>query len=103
MLLIAKIKVSCEFEITEGSWKTFINKEKKKIIVTKNQIKIADYEFDLPQKIGVTVPLFKKETTMVFEAKFNQYFAHVHVTTKDENYLEIFNRLMAWKNSHFPE
>ena len=77
------------------------NKEKKKIVVKKNQIKINNFEFEIIKKIGITIPLFKKETTMVFEAQFGGFFAHVHITTKEKNYLEIFNHLMSWKDKFF--
>ena len=79
------------------------NKEKKQIQIKDKQIKINDYLFSHLQKIGITVPLFKKETTMVFEARFEDYYAHVHITSKDKKYLEIFNNLMRWKNTLFPD
>lgn len=79
------------------------NKDKKKIQIKNKQIKINDYLFDHIQKIGVTIPLFKKETTMVFEGKFEDYFAHIHITSKEKNHLEIFNNLMSWKATLFPE
>lgn len=79
------------------------NKDKKEIKVRKNQVTINDYNFDMVKKVGITVPLFKKETTMVFEAKLDENFAHVHITTKENNYLEIFNRLMNWKDTLFSE
>ena len=79
------------------------NKEKKKITINDLQIRINDYEFDKIKKVGVTVPLFKKETTMVFEGHFIDSNAHIHITTKSQNYLEIFNKLMLWKNRCFPD
>ena len=79
------------------------NNERKKIEIKTNKIKIDDYQFDRIKKIGITVPLFKKETTMVFEANFGEYFAHVHITTKEKNYLDIFNRLMNWKDKVLTE
>ncbi|MDX1440935.1 MAG: hypothetical protein R3237_00565 [Nitrosopumilaceae archaeon] len=79
------------------------NKKLKKIQIKGNYIQINNFLFTHLQKIGITIPLFKKETTMVFEAKFDDYFAHVHITSKGVNYLEIFNSLMIWKNTMFPE
>ncbi len=79
------------------------NTEKKKIMINDLQIRINDYEFDKIKKVGVTVPLFKKETTMVFEGHFVDSNAHIHITTKSQNYLEIFNKLMLWKNRCFPD
>ena len=79
------------------------NNEKKEIMINGLQIKINDYEFSKIKKVGVTVPLFKKETTMVFEGRFVSSDAHVHITTNSQDYLEIFNNLMLWKNSYLTE
>ena len=79
------------------------NKETKKIIINNNEIKVNDHDFDKIKKVGITVPLFKKQTTMVFEGHFENFEAHVHITTHSEDYLEIFNRLMSWKNSYFQD
>jgi len=79
------------------------NTEEKQIMIKDQLIRINDYEFDKIKKVGVTVPLFKKETTMVFEGHFGDSDAHVHITTKSQNYLEIFNKLMSWKNRCFPD
>jgi len=78
------------------------NPEKKKVLIDNFQINIDDYCFDKIKKVGITVPLFKKQTTMVFEGNFEDLDAHVHVTTYSQNYLEIFNELMSWKNNTFP-
>ena len=79
------------------------NTEKKQIMIKDQLIRINDYKFDKIKKVGVTVPLFKKETTMVFDGHFGDSDAHVHITTKSQNYLEIFNKLMSWKNRCFPD
>ncbi len=79
------------------------NTETKKIIINDLQIKINDYDFDKIKKVGITVPLFKKQTTMVFEGHFRDFDAHIHITTYSQNYLEIFNKLMLWKNRCFPD
>ena len=79
------------------------NKERKKIQVKGDQIKIDAFVVNHLKKIGVTIPLFKKETTMVFEGQIEEYFAHIHITSRDTNYLEIFNNLMSWKSTHFPK
>jgi hypothetical protein len=67
------------------------------------QIKINEYEFNKIKKIGITVPLFKNQTTLVFEGHFEDFDAHVHVTTSSQNYVEIFNKLVIWKDRCFPE
>ena len=78
------------------------NPEKKQIIVGENIIQIENIKFYSIKKVGVTVPLFKDECTMIFEAKFGELFAHVHITVKKENYLDIFNQLISWRKKFFP-
>ena len=73
------------------------NKKKKNIMIQNNLVKIDNYVFNDLKKIGVTIPFFKKETTMIFEARFNENYGHVHITTREPDYLRIFNNLMAWK------
>lgn len=78
------------------------NPEIKEILIDDQKIRIDDYEFNKIKKVGVTVPLFKNETRMVFEGQNRNIYAHVHITTNSQNYLEIFNKLMVWKNRCFP-
>ncbi|MGY5143642.1 MAG: hypothetical protein ACW9XH_04090 [Candidatus Nitrosopumilus sp. bin_32a] len=79
----------------------FINKnpQKKQIAIRDNYLKIENFEFHSLKKIGVSVPFFKDECTMILEAQYGELFAHVHITTKSENYLEIFNKLALWCKS----
>ena len=77
------------------------NPEKKQIIVKDKIVQVEKFEFNSLKKIGVSVPLFKNECTMVFEAQFEALFAHIHITTKSENYIDIFNRLITWRDSFF--
>ncbi|MDH3277792.1 MAG: hypothetical protein OEL77_05030 [Nitrosopumilus sp.] len=79
------------------------NFEKKKVTLNDDQIQIENYCFKKIKKVGITVPLFKKRTTMVFEGHFEDGDAHIHVTTYSQNYLEVFNTLMSWQNSYFPD
>ncbi len=79
------------------------NPENKKIIVHEKIIQIEDFKFSSLKKIGISVPFFKEECRMIFEAKFGDFFAHIHITVKSKDYLEIFNKLMAWKKSTFPD
>jgi len=79
------------------------NIEPKEIMVHNCQIKINNYDFNKIKKVGLTIPLFKKETRMVFEGQFSGYDAHVHITTNSKDYLNIFNKLMGWKNNYFPD
>jgi len=79
------------------------NPEKKKIRIKEKMIWINDYEFSKLNKVGITVPLFKRETTMVFEGHFQGLDAHIHITIISKNFLKIFNRLMDWKSAYFDE
>ena len=38
-----------------------------------------------------------------FEGQFDGLFAHVHITTKSKEFLEIFNALIKWRQREFPE
>jgi len=74
------------------------NPEKKNIMIQEKIIWINDYKFSKIDKVGITVPLFKKETTMVFEGHFEDLDAHIHITFMSKNFLKIFNDLMDWKS-----
>ena len=73
------------------------NSAQKKIIVNSNSINIENFEFTCLKKIGISVPFFKEECVMIFEAQFEKVFAHVHITIKSDNFIEIFNELISWK------
>jgi len=75
------------------------NKELKKIIVNSDSILIENFLITHIKKIGVSVPFFKNECTLIFEGQFDNIFAHIHITTKSDNFLNIFNQLMSWKNN----
>ena len=75
------------------------NSNKKKIIVDSDVIQIENFKFFSLQKIGISVPFFKKECTMIFESRFENVFAHVHITMRDDNFIDIFNQLISWKNN----
>lgn len=79
------------------------NPEKKKIIVHDKMIQIEDFKFHSLKKIGISVPFFKDECRMIFEAQFGDFFAHVHITIKSEDYLEIFNKLISWRKTTFSD
>ncbi|MBL7001375.1 MAG: hypothetical protein ISR80_01260 [Nitrosopumilus sp.] len=82
-----------------------INKNPEKIPITikEKTILVGNIEFYSLKKIGITVPFFKKECTIIFEAQLGDLFAHVHITIKSENYVDIFAELTLWKNKNFPE
>jgi len=76
-----------------------INKklEKKQITVRGKIVQIENFEFNSLKKIGISVPFFKDECVMIFEAQFGEFFAHAHITTKSGNFLDVFNRLISWR------
>ena len=73
------------------------NSDQKKIIVNSNSINIENFEFTCLKKIGISVPFFKEECRMIFEAQFEKFFTHVHITIKSTNFIELFNELISWK------
>jgi len=75
------------------------NPQKKQIIVGKNSIQIENIVFNSLKKIGISVPFFKDECTLILEGQFGELFAHIHITTKSGNFLEIFNQLISWRNT----
>lgn len=79
------------------------NKEEKQIEIKNTIAQIENYEFSSIKKVGITIPLFKKQCTMIFEGHCQEFDAHVHITTKEKNYLETFNKLMSWRTKFFPE
>ncbi len=74
------------------------NPEKKQVTIREKTIQIENFKFNSLKKIGVSVPFFKDECTLIFEAQFGKFFAHVHITTKSESFLDIFNQLMSWRH-----
>ena len=74
------------------------NSNKKEIIIDSGIIHIENFKFFSLQKIGISVPFFKEECTMIFESQFENIFAHVHITIRDNNFIDIFNQLISWKN-----
>ena len=81
-----------------------INKkpEPKSVSIRGKMVRIEEFEFDSLKKIGISVPAFKEECTLIFESKFGDLFAHVHITIKSRNFLEVFGSLIAWRKKEFP-
>ncbi len=75
------------------------NSNKKQVIVKEKTIQIENFEFFSLKNIGITVPFFKKECTLIFEAQFGKLYAHVHITIKSENYVGVFSELTSWKKN----
>lgn len=82
-----------------------INKNKDKIPITikEKSILIENIEFYSLKKIGISVPFFKEECTMIFEAQFGSLYAHVHIHIKSPDFIDTFNKIISWKNQNFPE
>ena len=78
------------------------NSEKKQITIREKTIQIENFEFTSLKNIGITVPFFKKECTLIFEAQFGKLYAHIHISIKSKNYADVFNQLTSWKNRVFP-
>jgi len=78
------------------------NPKKKQVTIKEKIIQIENFEFYSLKKIGISVPFFKEECTLIFEAQFGKLFAHVHISIKSENYVNIFNQLTTWRDSFFP-
>ena len=98
---------------TDGPiWDTSIQKELddsinknpkiKQITINEKTIQIENFKFTSLKKIGISVPFFKEECVLIFEAQFGKLFAHVHLHIKSENYVDIFNQLISWKSKFFP-
>ncbi len=75
------------------------NSEKKQITIREKTIQIENFEFTSFKNIGISVPFFKDECTLIFEAQFGELFAHVHISIKSENYVDVFNQLTSWKKN----
>ena len=78
------------------------NPEPKKITISGKSVKIQDFEFSSLKKIGISVPFFKDECRMIFECTFGELYAHIHITVKNSDYMEIFKNLKSWKSEFFP-
>ena len=78
------------------------NKTKKNIVISGKNVKINDYEFSGIKKVGISIPLFKKKCAMVFGARCQDFDAHVHVTTRGDDFIENFIKLLRWREKYFP-
>ncbi len=79
------------------------NKEKKRIEILAKSIRIEDLEFCSIKKVGISIPMFKKQNTLIFEGNCQEFDAHIHVTTKEDDYLQVFEKISAWRDKYFPE
>ncbi len=75
------------------------NSKQKQVTVNTKSIQIENMVFNSLTKIGISIPFFKDECTMILEAQFGEFFAHIHITTRSENFLEIFNQLIYWRKN----
>ena len=88
-------------DLTQKQLDDSINKntEKKQITIREKTIQIENFEFTSLKNIGISVPFFKEECTLIFEAQLGELFAHVHISIKSENYVDVFNQLTSWKKN----
>ena len=77
------------------------NKKNKLVSIKENIIQIENIQFFSLKKIGISVPFFKDECTIIFEAQFGKLYAHVHITIKSKNYVDVFNQLISWRDRVF--
>ena len=75
------------------------NSGKKQVTIKGKIIQIENFEFISLKNIGISVPFFKEECTLIFEAQFGKLFAHVHISIKSKNYVDVFNELTSWKKN----
>lgn len=73
------------------------------ILIQDKIVKFGIYQFEDIKKVGITIPLFKKQCTVIFEGHHQELYAHVHITTKSDDYLYTFNNLMNWRKNQFPD
>jgi len=90
-------------DLTQKQLDDTINKnpKKKQITIREKIIQIENFEFTSLKNIGISVPFFKEECTLIFEAQFGELFAHVHISIKSKNYADVFNQLTSWKKNIF--
>jgi len=79
------------------------DKEPKSVSVSGKSLRVGPYRFESIRKIGITVPPFKRQCTVIFEGRCEEFHAHVHITTRSGDYPESFNRLTGWRKTRFPD
>ena len=79
------------------------NPNKKQIVISEKTIKINDFEFSAIKKVGISIPMFQKQSTLIFEGHCQEFDAHVHITTKEDDYLRVCEKLSSWRDEFFPE
>lgn len=78
------------------------NPDKKQISIVGDLVKINDYEFSEIKKVGISIPMFQDQCTLIFEARCQDFYIHAHVTTIDDH-LDVCARLSAWRKEFFPD
>lgn len=64
-------------------------------------VTVGGTEFRSLGKVGISVPFFKRECRMIFEAQFGRFHAHVHLTAGPDGHAGIFARLLEWRDANF--
>ncbi len=91
-----KLKARIDSEINKSP-------KKKRIIVSAKTVSIDGHEFSAICKVGISVPMFQRQSTMIFEGRCGDLCAHVHITTSEDGYLGVCKELSAWRDEFFPE
>ncbi len=62
-------------------------------------VTVGGYAFESVKNVGLSVPFFKDECRMMFEACYDaRMYAHFHVYVREEEeYLEAFDMIRRWK------
>ncbi len=92
----AELKARIDSEINKSP-------KKKRIMVSAKTVRIDGYEFSAIRKVGISVPMFQRRSTMIFEGRYGDLCAHVHITTSEDGYLGVCQELSAWRDEFFPE
>lgn len=79
------------------------DRKPRDVEVRDTTVRVGAYTFDSLCKVGITVPLFKRECTVIFEGRCEEFYAHVHVTTRSADYADTFDRLTRWRRDVFPD
>ncbi len=71
---------------------------KKLVILFGDSVQIGTCKFMNIRQIGITIPMFKREVRMIFEGQAEGFDAHVHVTASGNDYLNILNSMIIWRD-----
>ncbi len=70
----------------------------KRVTLGDRAVLISGHRFDCIRKVGVSVPMFRKEARMIFEGRSGESGVHVHVTAGGADYLEVLGCMSEWRD-----